>query len=708
MAANRVSRPWAQWFWLGGCGLLVLAARSREVHLHGGDIPVLDQWKAEAADLLRPWLEGRLGPADFLRPHNGHVPAWTRLLAWLEVVVTGRWDPRTQMAVNAVLHAGFVVVALRWLRTGLAPWAAGAASALLVTTAALPFAWENITWGFQSQFPFALLFLLLHVPGVLTLPPYSRGWWAAQLAGLAGLFTLGTMWTAPLAVGLVLGWTGSARRPGWLVLAGLVAAGGLLAWIAPTATDSALFVHTLPVFLHAWFVQLGWPTDTVLVNLPLFLLALQLRGRRDAPAYDRVVLALGLWSALQATAIAYARSAEYIGFTSRYGDLLAVGLLANFLALLRLAAGRSVARWAAAAGLGAWLGVVGTGLYTISTTSHTAYFHQHSAERNARRAEAVQGFVRDGDIGHLADGQVRDILFPDPAQVAVQLAEPRIRALLPALAGPSAIGTAVRWVQRHWAWVALLGVAAAGWGLAGWGRPESPPALDWRPDPWRLPLVGGVAVAAFAALFLWSRPFVFGEVTRKTRLLQASGTIAPLRYAYVGPALYPAERMVGAALVTPGEVRNLFFGPVDLATVRSNSFHLVTPRLIVPFAGDPRAPGVALRLVVEDNQGRVLHTYTCAEPRPADVGFWEVEVTANQKRPAYLELSDQSAGAAGWIAVAPPQYAWKPGQAEIRSRAWAAEATAPTHDALGRVGVLAVAGAAGIAWRRRRGAPAAG
>ncbi len=702
-AVNSPLRSAFRWLALLAAGLLVFAARSREVHLYGGDVPFIDQWKAEGADILVPWTAGTLAPTDFLRPHNGHVPVWSRLLVWLEVVLTGRWDPRVEMAVNAACHAAFAMVFLRWLWSALALETALAASVLLLAMAMLPFAWENITWGFQSQFPLALLCLLLHLPGVLTHPAASRGWWWAQAAGLAGLLTLGIMWTAPLAAGLVLWWTRALNRRQGIGLGALVAIGVGLAVLAPTPTDSALFVHSLPVFLHAWFVQLGWPTVTVLVNVPLVLLALKLRGRQDAPAFDRVVLALGVWSVLQATGIAYARSAEYIGFTSRYGDLLAVGVMANFLALARLVPAHSRWRGAAVAGTLVWMGVVARGLCTITTTAHTAYFHEHAATQVAARENAIRNFLRTGDVGQLSSAPVRAALYPDPAEVARQLSQPALRALLPTVSGPSSVGILVRRVQKRWDWLGGLAVAGLAVGVLGL-RPRSAvlPDVAWQADPVRAPLLAALAVASFAGLFLWQHPLLFGEVARKTKILQASGTIAPLRYEFIGSSAFSPDRIVGAADVTPGDVRNLFHGPVDLGRVRSNSFHLITPRLIVPFAGHPTAPGMALQVVVEDGKGSTVHVYACADAAVADVNFWELDVSGNQKRSAYLMLADGSSEPNGWIAAAPPQYAWNPGQGAVRTQAWAGETHASAHATLGLVGALSLLGWVGLELARRR------
>ena len=61
-------------------------------------------------------------------------------------------------------------------------------------------------------------------------------------------------------------------------------------------------------FLNAWLDLLGWPAGwsgaLIVLQAPLFIFALHLRGRYDASAFDRTLLALGAWSVAQAAALA--------------------------------------------------------------------------------------------------------------------------------------------------------------------------------------------------------------------------------------------------------------------------------------------------------------------------------------------------------------------------------------------------------------------
>ncbi|HEY4302745.1 MAG TPA: hypothetical protein VGM73_17885, partial [Candidatus Didemnitutus sp.] len=88
------------WIWAAGAAGLVLGGRLAEVAAYAGDVPFNDQWKIEAADILAPWVHGTLSPAAFFFHHFEHIPVWTRLLAWLEAALTGRWDPLVQVLVN--------------------------------------------------------------------------------------------------------------------------------------------------------------------------------------------------------------------------------------------------------------------------------------------------------------------------------------------------------------------------------------------------------------------------------------------------------------------------------------------------------------------------------------------------------------------------------------------------------------------------------
>lgn len=128
------------------------------------NLPFMDEWEA-----LRP---GALGPdldwAWVLRPHNEHRIVFTKLLTWILFKSTG-WHHIANLVLNFLIYlvemAAFVVM-LRAINPAnkrkpgqvISPgeffWCLLGLSGL---------AWENHSWGFQSQFHFFLLFYFIAV-----------------------------------------------------------------------------------------------------------------------------------------------------------------------------------------------------------------------------------------------------------------------------------------------------------------------------------------------------------------------------------------------------------------------------------------------------------------------------------------------------------------------------------------------------------------
>lgn len=709
------------WLWAAGATTTVLAARLHEIHRHTGVVPYNDQWKIEAADLIAPWLDGTLSVGTFFAPHFEHVPVWTRLSAWAQVALTGRWDPLVQTTINAALFAGFTGLLVRWFVAALPRLAALLLTLLTIALGALPHSWENIAWGFQSQFPFALLFLFFHTHGTFSHPAGSRRWWFAQLAGIAGLFTLASMWLAPCAVVLAGWWSGARRSARDLVpLFPAIVGAALVALIrlrAPDAGAFALQSQSPWQFLAALLDLLGWPSGRpgaiAVLTLPLALFALQLRGRRDACAFDLIVLALGVWSAGQAVALAYARGADYDGYVSRYGELLAVFTLASALALARLASLRLVPRAMVAGGVLLWTGVVGAGLHDLTYGGHTAYFHEHSAPHNVRRLEAVRRYLTHHDASLLHASETRSILYPDSAMIARLLDQPRFRAVLPSALEPSnapdLAGRAVRTVQRHALLATLFGglVFFVGCAVAGPNASAELPALTWRREVLLPPLAGVTALIAAVLVFGWEDPLEFSAEARWKKLLQPADSIGLLAWHFeTASTALPASRLAGAApLLRSAEIRNFTGTAADggefRCTAVSERFPLSAPELIVPLAGFPTSVGNGVRLRIEDANGVIVTELAYTGPNPVHVGIWSINLKPYTGRFGRLVLLDGRADTENWLAVTPPIRAASSNTANDFRRHLARERIAPAHTSLALlacVGTLVAAlGALGLA-----------
>lgn len=703
---------WSGWCLALGAAGMVFAARLREIRAHTGDLPTNDQWMIEGRDILGPWLDGTLHPGAFFAPHFEHQPVWTRLLAWLEVVVTGRWDPFIQTTVNALLFASFVALFVRWVAGQLRPAPALIAGALLVFVGSLAHDWENITWGFQSQFPLALLCLFLHATGSFRHPPGSGRWWAAQAAGLAGLFTLAGMWLAPLATGLVALWTQPRGQRLRLFPLAIAALGlGLMGWIRFRAAPGQVLhlnAASPEQFIFALLDQLGWPAAwpgaAALLQLPLLILALQLRGRTDAPAFDRAVLALGLWGAAQAAALSFARGAGYYGYVSRYGELLLVQVLANGLALARIVP--ALPRWrdAGVAFAAGWIVIIGNGAWYLSHSGHANYFHERSATWAQTRREAVQAYLQHGDRRLLDAPATRAIFYQPVEHITELLDRPGFRALLPSSVRPenppAAASTAVRALQAQAGWLAALAALPLLLGVAALGREaaaaDALPVLRLAREPLLPWLAAPVAVLAGAAVFHWPDPFTLDQDRRWHRFFNPPGGTGPLELHIQGATIEMSDAaLVGAVPLSPPAVRFEFGGtyPATLefrGTVWSKRFPVNSPWFVVPYTGAPIAHGNGLRLRIEEADGTFITEVACPGEKTGDVAFWAADVRPHVGKHARLVLYDGRLDD-NWVGAAPPVPAADAAAAKAMEAAYVLEQSAHAHHALAVVALIATA-----------------
>lgn len=702
----------SRWRWLvpAGALLVIFACRLREIHLYGGDVPFGEQWLVEARQILAPWLEGTLRPWTFFIPHFDQVPAWSRLLVWLETVLTGRWDPILQMTVNTLCYCLFAALVIRWLWRTFSAVPAGFVTVIFVLVGALPHAWENITWAHASAFPLGLLCLWLHVHGSFAHPSGSRRWWLAQAAGAAGLFTLGHMWLAPLAVVATQLWVRSlpASRRAWGVPLALAGIGAL--WLllpgAQVGNNAVDFASVLLRFL-------GWPSmlpgAAAVVFLPWLMLALRLRRVAAASIPDRIVLALGLWTLLQATALA----ATGGGSLSRHGDILGIGLLANALALIRLLPPIDQPRkiWLTLALL--WSGLALSGLIQNTAQGHARYFHQHAADNAHIRRIAVQAYLEKGDATLLEQGTTRWVLTQDTALVASLLDRPDFRALLPtsvAAANPDyGLGRGIRWLLAHWAWALGAGVGLLLAGLVvlrqrGSLRPALPLLL---PAAGRGPWLVSVAIAgvSFAGLLLWAGSLSGDRGDHWRQLLGGDAALQGLTFDFSQPREFPAQRIIGAAPVNPPALRQhlrgtALDGPRFTGTIFSSAFTVTKEWLIVPYSGYPIGVGNGLRvqLLAADDSSRVEREIDCLPPNLEGLGFHAADLKSIQGRRARLVLYDGRVDTEAWVAVAPPIPADSPELATLLARRLEDEHSSALPLTLGVVGLVALGGA----WLTRR------
>lgn len=470
--------------------------------------------------------------------------------------------------------------------------------------------------------------------------------------------------------------------------------------LAPTGVLPLQFVST-------WLMLLGWPITwfggCVLLNLPVMLRMLQLRGCARATPVERATLALGLWAMLQGVVIASMHNGEYSDFVSRHGDLLAVGVVANALVLAQAPV---PAKWARVLLGLVWTASVAQGVQQVESQGHPGNFHHHETEPTHQQQPTSNGYLASGESSKFAEPTMNAIPKPASQADAQQPNESKFGLLLQPASGPSVAGMISHRLQSGWATLGAAAALAFGVGaLAARPGREQPPATT-RPEPdiWRGRIVAGIGLAAGGLFFLWPVPLEFRPDRRREDIINSAEAVTGLRFHFAISTSFPADRLTGGAGIPNESLRNLFFGthvdgPDDLVSAASDPFPIAAAFLIVPFAGSPRAPGNGLLVRVSDEAGHTLAELPYVGTNPRDIGFWNVDLQRYQGRQAQLVLLDHRADS--WVAVAPPRFSNRETAAAALAKRWELERSTPARQSL-----LAITGSSVLwcvgAWIQRR------
>ena len=170
-----------------GVLLFVFGSKLAVINRYGSDLPFQDQWGKEADWVLAPLLEG--DPAWLnraLAPHNEHRIYFTLGIDVALALLSGQWDELQQCVVGALLHAAIAasLALFAWRRLPGA-WRVISAGAIVLLTST-PLVWDNVLWGFQSQFYFLIGFSLLGMDGLLR-EKFSPRWFLGLLAMLCAM-----------------------------------------------------------------------------------------------------------------------------------------------------------------------------------------------------------------------------------------------------------------------------------------------------------------------------------------------------------------------------------------------------------------------------------------------------------------------------------------------------------------------------------------
>jgi hypothetical protein len=419
---------------------LALGIKLGVLQTFGWQHPYFDQW-SEGLALYSPYLQGKLRWAYLAQPHNEHRIFFSRLLALALFDLNRQWDNQVQAVANGVLHA----LTLAWMTFAVARRLATSRALLFalatLSLLGLPFARENVVWGFQSPFYLLELFAPLALWLMTQCRVRSFGFWAGAACCAACLFSIGSGPLCALAIAAVGGlwlWQRPSTRtePATIVAVGMVVF--LAGLLLRGHSDPKLGAHDYAEFVRALCRTLAYPLiDTpwavVLLWTPILLLALRsIALRVEMGALDRFSLALGIFAALHGPAVAYARGAGGAPPGTRYFDLLALGVVANLLAAFSLIERASQpGTRAARVLLMVWLtAVFGGGAPLL----HRMLGQELPAvgESTRRQERALARLARTGNTDLLHNNGPSGLPYPDVSFLEQQLADPFVRSVLPA------------------------------------------------------------------------------------------------------------------------------------------------------------------------------------------------------------------------------------------------------------------------------------
>lgn len=423
-----------------GMALIVLGAKLGLIHYYGTDEPFADQWAAEGVGFLQAPLHGGLNWASFFWPHGEHRPAITRLITrGLILGNAGQWDCYVEIVFNLSIYAAFLAVAWRIARQVTDGWRLTIAAVFMAALFSAPCAYENILWGFQSQFVFLLFCGALHVYGTARSMRIDGMWVIAQLAAFCGLFSIAAGVMSPAAItAFAIVEVVRGRRDAWAwatigVNIALLAYGlWLLPVHVPSSGHGAELIGQALVrtgYLLAWpFRSVGWG---FLFEAPCIGAIVLAFFRRGGDRSFRLVALLWLWIFFVAFAIAYGRfiTAETIGV--RYFDVLLVGIFANGLGVLQLwaANGRRFPRLKFAFGA-AWFIGVGVAFWQINNPVHSGAMLRQQKEYAMEQKNVVRGFLSSDNVIPMREFENRTRRFPHFDLTLKLLRDPEVRPLL--------------------------------------------------------------------------------------------------------------------------------------------------------------------------------------------------------------------------------------------------------------------------------------
>lgn len=456
-----------------GVLLCVIGTKLGLIHFYGTDQPFADQWAAEGVGFLQAPLHGGLNWSSFFWPHGEHRPAITRLITRALIVSNeGQWDCYVEIVANLLIYAALLAVAWRIvLQVTLNRWL-GVVAFFMAIVFSAPCAYENLLWGFQSQFTFMLFCGMLHIYASVSSPIVGGRWALAQFVGFCGIFSIasGMISAVSLAILATVEILRGRRDPwSWCTLTVNLALSVYGLWLLPkgTASSGLTVDHLSDVILRTGYL-LSWPLSgfwwCLLLQLPWLITFAGWCWKCGGATRDRLLPVLGIWVSLVAVTVGYGRVLTPDTIGVRYYDVFLVGIFVNGLAAAWLFSQtvwlpRQLSR---VVGIG-WAIAFAVGFWNFNNPEFSGAMLRQQKEIAIEQKGILNKFMVSDDVAPLIAFNDRTHRFPHFQLTLLLLRDSQVRPLLaPSLSTDSRIGWLSRFsrqISNSWTFVTIAGLA---------------------------------------------------------------------------------------------------------------------------------------------------------------------------------------------------------------------------------------------------------
>jgi hypothetical protein len=401
-------------------------------------LPYWDQWDAEGDFLLRPWIEGTLKLSDLWQPHNEHRIFPTRVLSLAIFEITGSWNNLTEARFNMLLAAAIPAI-LTWLMCRHEALFGKRYLLLIVVIAqfALPFSFENLLIGFQSQFYFLILFTLVSISLAILRPRSIFSIAAILILSTLSVLTMASGLLTPLAVAFVyfLNWFVNKTSPisNTLVISMLLITIAITGyWMLPQITANQVYrsrnlseLSSALGYILSWPI-VGSPLPAIVLWLPAMIVIPILLFYKNLNRIDILMVGCFVWSLSQALAIGYGRGQELTEVASRYTELFSLGLIGNAWFVIRAVEILSHR----------WFQILLPTFFGIFLYGHITHYSSdmHDIRRNYQLSLIQTGnvsmYLKTKNKTYLQQPKWQ-IPYPDPVRLQQLLDNPTLRKILP-------------------------------------------------------------------------------------------------------------------------------------------------------------------------------------------------------------------------------------------------------------------------------------